>query len=195
MGLVTPSIGDLSSPTKDRTRVPCIGRQILTMGPPGNPLDTLMFETVPKEGSVISGLKWSRKSFFHLSRVRLILSLQGSCWHLKCWWFQGALGQLTRTCWGLGVGGSWRTACPRPRPRGEPWPHTGLQWRPRVAVGSPCLHLFNGNSTVAVVAFHRPHLSNSKCWNNGALLEVVRFCSATLGISSAVSLVISTAPS
>ena len=29
MGLVTPGMWDLSSPTRDRTRVPCIGRWIL----------------------------------------------------------------------------------------------------------------------------------------------------------------------
>ena len=36
---------------------PALEGRFLTMGPPGNPLDTLMFETVPKEGSVIGGLK------------------------------------------------------------------------------------------------------------------------------------------
>lgn len=73
------------------------------------------------------------------------------------------------------MGGSWRTACPPPRPCGEPWPHAGLQGRPGVAVGSPCLHPLSGDSMVALVTppttcIKQQALKQWRCLGGGAFL-------------------------
>lgn len=98
-------------------------------------------------------------------------------------------------CCGLGAGESWRTARYLLDLKVTSGPMLGCSGDPQMAIGSPCRHLLNGSSMVAVVTFHTLHPSNSKCLNNGSLFKAAHFYSATLGICSVVSLVILTAPS